>query len=491
LDTLSKWQALTNAQTQNESTQQSILNQKQELENLKLTNKTGQQSLEQKMHAQTQQDLFSIRNLPNDQIVDGALKKLDERLANGLVDQQTYTVQKQGIMNYANDPNGLRARIDTGIVNAMTASEAVKNYGTEVKEVNTGQGQQGYTQSGALTPTPGALKPSGGLIGTGAPSNATLAEPTPIIDERRFLDDGVTENPNFGQPRNVVKGQIVPPGLQRPGPPGPLPPIPGVTPPAPATQPAPATPPAPGTTAPAGTGATPPAPGAGVQVPNTGSPGVATGLPPGVATSLADARKQSTEEGQTLVATDGPRPQTEALLSEILTAANNPKAFTGKDAPAYVSLMQRLQQIPGVVDKSVLEGVGAQESMAKAMANLQTILMSGMIHTNEGLAHVIDQTPHMELTKIGLPGIVHQLQGTLAAQEAMSFAWQQSGLLPYEYQKWRQQFIAPSKDGQFDPRVFWWDKMNKDERGIFLRDVPDKARFDKNFQYAQKKGWVQ
>jgi hypothetical protein len=97
----------------------------------------------------------------------------------------------------------------------------------------------------------------------------------------------------------------------------------------------------------------------------------------------------------------------------------------------------------------------------------------------------------MELTKIGLPGIVHQLQGTLAAQEAMSFAWQQSGLLPYEYQKWRQQFIAPSKDGQFDPRVFWWDKMNKDERGIFLRDVPDKARFDKNFQYAQKKGWVQ
>lgn len=222
----------------------------------------------------------------------------------------------------------------------------------------------------------------------------------------------------------------------------------------------------------------------------SGSPGVAVNLPPGVKESLEADRAASTQQGIALTNTDAGRAQKFALLDDIITQAKVPGAFSGPDQPGFIQTMARLAQVPGVITDDVKRTVGAQEQMTKAMANLQSILMDSMISTNAGLAHTIDASPHPQLSEYGLSGIVHQLQGTYDAQEAMSNAWQNSGRPAYEFKDWQRQFLARTKDGQFDPRVFWLARMNDQERKTFYKASNNDPALKKNYNYAVKNGWI-
>lgn len=213
---------------------------------------------------------------------------------------------------------------------------------------------------------------------------------------------------------------------------------------------------------------------------------------PGQAEALKTQTDASTQAGVALTGTDATRPQKQALLQDILTQANVPGAFSGPDAPAYKTLMARLGQVPGVITPDVAKATSAQDAMEKAMANFQTLQMRSMIGTNAGLAQTIAGAPHIELSKGGLQANVHQLQGTLDAESVMSNAWQKAltgGAEPGSFQQWQRQFIAPTKQGQFDPRVFWLQRMSADERKTFVTAAKD-PNLAKNYQFAHEQGWV-
>lgn len=472
LDILQKWQTLSSAKAQQQQTEQETLRSKQ--------------ALAQTMAIRHAQIMFGLRGLPDDQIEAASHKAVDDEVATGQLSPQQADVFRARLREASGNPKAIRDIMDNGVISNLSAAQQLAAATPHIVDTDVGGGLVSRVTPSpiellrgappTITTAPGGDQPKS--ISPSEQATQTDRLPTPQeIEEAEKV--GITLKPD--QPiTQSLRQRLVEQGLgdllfrgdqaAR-----------GTTPPRPA-----------GGAVPPGATLTQPTPNVRPQA----------GLPPGAiitkqAPTTASARAEeataSTQAGVTLTNTDASRPMKFALLNDILASANVPGAFTGPDAPAVKTLIARLSQIPGVVTEDVKRAASAQEQLAKAMANLQTLQMDAMIGTNAGLAHTIDASPHMELSKYGLQGIVHQLQGTFDAQEAMSRAWQEARAsgkyLPEQFKEWQSKFLAPSKDGQFDPRVFWIKRMDSREAREFIKASKD-PNLDKNFDYAVKQGWI-
>lgn len=463
---ISGWQDYANKLAQNKLIQQTTAN-------AQLSNQTGQQELATQMTNRHAQVVYGLSNLSDAQLQGGVplYSALDDELKTGQIDQQRYNVLKGQVDRVTQSGGGTgesyRPLINGLLATTMAGPQAAQFLqGTPVR-VDSGPYVQGGVEGGIGSASPGALNMTGAQVPVGGPTNSQLATariPGPPDDQGRPTSIPLPVQPQYLRP-GVPGGPLAPfPGGVRP------PPGAGGT---PGTQPAQA------------------APG-GIPGVNPATGQVVTDLSPGQAGSMQAQKQASTAQGIALTDTDATRPQRMALLQDILTQANVPGAFTGPDAPGYKSVMARLGQVPGVVNKEVADATTAQDAMEKAMANYQTLAMRGMIGTNAGLAQTIAGAPHMELSRGGLKANVHQLQGTTDAEAVMSSEWQKAqaaGAPPEGFKDWQSKFIVPSKTGQFDPRVFWLKRMSPAERQTFVAAAND-PNLRLNYQFAVDHGWI-
>jgi hypothetical protein len=60
-----------------------------------------------------------------------------------------------------------------------------------------------------------------------------------------------------------------------------------------------------------------------------------------------------------------------------------------------------------------------------------------------------------------------------------------SGVGPDKFYQWSDKF-----NRQFDPRVFQFMRMSKDQQAALLRNVDDKGEFEQHLIEADRNGWI-
>jgi hypothetical protein len=307
-------------------------------------------------------------------------------------------------------------------------------------------GAPGTTTTAAATPpAPGKY-----LVA----SNAPVAPPTGSATQFQY-PNGKTGGPPDAQ--GAVRYTDGSYGTPPPGRPIPVTAAaPTVPPPAPA--PAPAAPPA----------AAPPAPARGPLM---------AGPPMGLETTIEGRAKASVDMANAMHAQAAASPQRQAILADM--DATNKQINTGPAAEASTKWGAFVNQLPENVS-SLIPGmsraqVAGTEGFAKLAETFRQMQAGGIAGTltNDKFASALASNPHLALSTLGNQGMIHLLQGSEDALQAKDRAWQTaSGANPsLDYQTWETNF-----NKSFDPRVFWWSRMERPEQQRLMAGMGDQQK---------------
>jgi hypothetical protein len=220
-----------------------------------------------------------------------------------------------------------------------------------------------------------------------------------------------------------------------------------------------------------------------------GGPGsMATGLPPGT----AEAQKAEAESGQEAARTlqnasnEIPQQRTQLdLMRNDLKAAESKFGPTAKYEKTANVIANRVLGFHPTMSKEEIAGLESFDKVARQIALSQ----AGSLHATDQTLHTaLGANPNTDLSAFGNENIINMLHGNADAVATKAKEWnkaRRSGTGPDKFYQWSDQF-----NQSFDPRVFQFLRMDTKGRAALLRNIPDKAEFEKALVAADRKGWI-
>lgn len=422
---------------------------------------TSQQARALKTNDFLNATLPGLLQLPDDQLHDAAAGAMDRAVTLGLVPQ---TQASQSLAKLSTDPAALRRQLNAMQLAAMPpGAQRDQLYGAATTRDD---GQS--IQSGVVLPA----SQGGGFV----PSSAT-----PVYPSRSSLASRVQVGTNpdgsavYGPAANVT-----PPGLAGPaGSPSPL--GTGRLPAALRNPAGSAGPPGSGAALPAGPtsaaaapAGTPP-PAAAPSVPNNGE--VTTGLGP-AQTAARTATGNASAAAFQSIAEEGVAAKTQdATLANMLADTSRFATGPGQDRiKAFQAGLQRFAPSIASAFGVKPEQIAANESFDKLAAQIANAQGAG---SDARLAVNQAGNPSSHLTPAGVDMILRQLRGNADYKTARA-----NLAAAYPDKADREGFEA-KVGGNLDPRVFQYARMTPEQRGTYLRSLPDKAQFKKAYGWAE------
>jgi hypothetical protein len=242
----------------------------------------------------------------------------------------------------------------------------------------------------------------------------------------------------------------------------------------------------------------PPIPGSGapttLSVPqaNLASPqGIVTGNPPGFAERQAGGADLDTKLSGALGEAAEGSPGRRAILGNLEDALGNFTTGPGADwsnvAKSFVNRNVPLPQGWQFDPKSI----ASQEEFNKQAATLaqQQFSAIGGTGTDAKFSSAFTTNPNETLSQMGNKQIIKLLKGNEDALQAKNAAWvsAQQNNPNLSYRAFSQYF-----NSQYDPRVFQFKYMSKDERNAYVSKMSadDAKRLAHDIQAARNQGWV-
>ncbi len=192
-------------------------------------------------------------------------------------------------------------------------------------------------------------------------------------------------------------------------------------------------------------------------------------------------------------ANEVPLQRTQLTLMENDLKKAGAEKFFGPSAPweKHVNLVvNRLAGFMPTMSKEDVAGLESFEKIAKQIAATQ----AGSLHaTNDFLSNALGANPSITLSALGNTGIIHMLHGNLDAIAIKNREWRaarKAGVQPGQYWEWNDHF-----NSNFDPRVFQFMRMNKDEQRSLLgivkqTDGDGGKQFENRLQDAIDNEWT-
>ena len=207
-------QGIQNSQVLNKLYQQDLLNKQQELQNLQLTNQTGQSTLAMAQRQRNGQLLFGLSNMSDKQLQGGGpiYQTLQSELNDGTIDAQRYPAMKaeiDKITQNGGDQDGslYRPLLNRGLTYSMAGPEAAA-FLTGTRETSTTPG--GLTQ---VVQVPGlGSAPGTPTRNLGTPYGGGLTPQEGVQPITIYLSDG-TSRQITGQEARQYQLNGLPPGL--------------------------------------------------------------------------------------------------------------------------------------------------------------------------------------------------------------------------------------------------------------------------------------
>lgn len=235
-----------------------------------------------------------------------------------------------------------------------------------------------------------------------------------------------------------------------------------------------------------GSGGAPAAPGA-----PGAPPGVTTALSPSAAAAAPITGAASAGAGVRLREAADMAPAAKAMLGNLEEDLNNFTAGPGADwtrvAKAWTNRNVPLPKGWQFDPKSI----ASQEAFNKQALQLaqQQFAAIGGTGTDAKFSSAFETNPHETLSQLGNKGVIRLLKGNQDAITAKNKAWQdyRRKYGPESYDDFSEDF-----SGTFDPRVFQFKYMNKDERQGYIdrMDAVDRTKFVNDLHSARKRGWT-
>jgi hypothetical protein len=227
-----------------------------------------------------------------------------------------------------------------------------------------------------------------------------------------------------------------------------------------------------------------------VQAGQIGKDGVPVGLAPGVGEAASAAGAASAKSAQGLMEAADRAPQTKAALANMRDALTT---FQPGPKANWTQMVGALATQLGVAPPKVVEGVAGQEEFAKLATQFIGNQMSalGGSGTDSNLATAAKASPNEFMSREGIMGVTNLMLGLEDATLAKNGAWQKwlgAGNGPESYGKFQTEF-----NRYYNPRVFQSVYMNDKQRATMLQNMSkvDRERFQKDWTFAKKAGWIQ
>lgn len=246
---------------------------------------------------------------------------------------------------------------------------------------------------------------------------------------------------------------------------------------------------------PAGTSTRVVAPPSGTGAPQQGTLGAAnlagstpTGLPPGGGQYLESSAKAGTD----LEATARTYPQDVADLQNLVQEG---KVLSNKTGPTFeaekkVNTILNRFGIPGTMSKEELAAGDSFDKIAKQITTNQAVMLGG--GTDAGRAMILGATPNTGMSQYGIEGVGQMMLGNRDAINVARQEWikakKAQGLPQNAHLNWLDDFTAKG----FDPRVFQFNRMSRENQQKFLHqiDPSEIGDFEKHYNSAIANKWV-
>ena len=146
------------------------------------------------------------------------------------------------------------------------------------------------------------------------------------------------------------------------------------------------------------------------------------------------------------------------------------------------------------------EQLKAADSFSKITNQISVNQAAGSLAgTDAGRNMTYHANPNLEATQAGREGVIDMLQGNQDAIDKTRDLWFQAkrnGAPASSHYDFIQQIgnapLNPKTGAKFDPRVFQFNRMSRDNQQKFLGQVDpaDIGQFEANFKEAISRGWV-
>lgn len=393
------------------------------------------------------------------------VKFLTTAKANGVLPQQQYDATMQELTQVPPDQvrgwltRHMVAGMDTGNqINFMYGQHTAVNQGNQTTLVQAPLSGGPMRTVGAL---PNTLTPAERVKQVPGPVGPN-GEPT-VITQGQYATQTGNADVVTGRPQSPLGTGRLPPALRNPNAPG--------------------------------GGAPPSAPAGGAPQPQTtatSSQPMQTELGPAQKEALARTAALSSDMANQLTASANESPQRQAMLNAML--GDLTQFSSGPNTPVWSNMMGRMTQVLSGLGVKAPAGADAQASrenfakMTSQFAQLQAQKLG--ITTNDKLSVAFASNPNEVFTNLGNQGVIHVLQGNEDALQAKNNAWvaaQQQGARPEQHSQWVNNF-----NQNFDPRVFWLQRMTPQERSVLFQGMSDAdiTKLRGNLRYAINQGWV-
>lgn len=231
-------------------------------------------------------------------------------------------------------------------------------------------------------------------------------------------------------------------------------------------------------------------------------PGIGSTAPPGQVESQRTAAEGATGRGSQLIQQQQAATSIKPILAGMdqdLTAMGD-SGTSSKTLGTLRQVLLRWGLTPEQADVSSPQA--AQEQFVKFASQLQAAQLGqiGGIPTDNRQELTQASNPSLVLSTAGNRGIIHVLQGNQDAIETMGNSWVNSDDYkrnPGSFDTWRSQFTTKDNatGGQFDPRVFWFNRMTGDEQKAYAQNMAKNhpqewKQFNYNWNLAKQNGWV-
>lgn len=215
--------------------------------------------------------------------------------------------------------------------------------------------------------------------------------------------------------------------------------------------------------------------------------GIVKSLPPGSGDYLAASAKAGTD----LEATARTYPQDVADLSNLVQEG---KILSNKTGPTFeaekkINTVLNRFGIQGTMSHDELAAGDSFDKIAKQITTNQAAALGG--GTDAGRAMILGATPNTSMSQYGIEGVGQMMLGNRDAINTARQEWikaKKAGNLPQNaHLDWLNDFTQ-----DFDPRVFQFNRMSRDNQQKFLHnmDPADVQDFDRKYRDAIDKKWV-
>jgi|HubBroStandDraft_2_1064218.scaffolds.fasta_scaffold00063_12 hypothetical protein len=141
----------------------------------------------------------------------------------------------------------------------------------------------------------------------------------------------------------------------------------------------------------------------------------------------------------------------------------------------------------------------AADSFSKIANQISLQQSQAFAGTDAGRMMTVHANPSLEMSRYGRDGVIDMLQGNQDAQDTMRNIWFQAkrnGAPSNSYYDFTQTLgnepLNPKTGAKFDPRVFQFNRMSRDNQQKFLSQVgpSELPQFEANYKEAIARKWV-